>query len=59
MHNYIRNQAIRVASYVFLMFFFGCKNFIHIQKKLNKKDNENNIKQNKQRKLCTANNYIQ
>ena len=48
-----------LPCYVFLMFFFGCKNFIHIQKKLNKKDNENNIKQNKQRKLCTANNYIQ
>ena len=58
-HNYIRNQEIRVAMLCFFNVFFGCKNFIHIQKKLNKKDNENNIKQNKQRKLCTANNYIQ
>ena len=30
-----------------LFYFFGWKNFIHIQKKLNKKDNKNNIKQNK------------
>ena len=48
-----------LLCYVFLMFFFGCKKFIHIQKKINKKDSENNINQNKQRKLCTANNYIQ
>ena len=34
--------------------FFGWKNFIHIQKKLNKKDNESNIKHNK-----TNENYVQ
>ena len=39
---------------IFFTFFFGWKNFIHIQKKLNKKDNENNIKHNK-----TKVNYVQ
>ena len=43
-----------------LFYFFGWKNFIHIQKKFNKKRQRKQYKTKPNKgKLCTANNYIQ